>query len=611
MMKWITKICCLLMMLMMVLTDLKAGEKVLEEEFVNRQPVNISQSIAERGLLEIKFEFSEVDKPKPLFQEIEFSLVGVKLVGINIAEPVVTVEYNGKTDTLDAPNSSGLLDLTWVYSYTPKEPGVYTFKASLNVLSLGILDDVLTCEQALDVNGLMFVRNHNEPAVNISYPKETSQPSAQKIYFAMELEKEKMFDASNGLQLYWFSLPYSCKISDIFGLEGYNTKWVIQRYRGDKRAELGWQPTIPTFWVNMNQTAVLEANRGYVLALNLTESDFVDVESLRLYFPSETATFMEIPTVPVTSTVPGHECSIAGRELADSHWNIMGIASYYSIDMATNGRDIFLNNEAPNFFYKWLGQTDAYEVTDGTKFVYEPFYSYMVQYAGTINWANVAQAAVHASVSAQRANKVATFCINIAGAGNEDHTFIRLDDSGTKDYVINQDLLKISNGNLTQIYSLEDNYELAANVLPHREQTVMLGVNCPDDAIYTLSLVDVQKGYSVVLYDRLENVYTDLTATSYEFTQMAGCSNDRFEIRFSTELTVPTTVEEVNGVYILQKGWQVSVMGIQDGELLRVYDMNGHCVINESLSGDFSFSVPMAGVYVLEIQGKRQKMVCR
>lgn len=44
-----------------------------------------------------------------------------------------------------------------------------------------------------------------------------------------------MFDASNPLQLYWFSLPYSCKISDIFGLEGYNTKWVIQRYRGDKR----------------------------------------------------------------------------------------------------------------------------------------------------------------------------------------------------------------------------------------------------------------------------------------------------------------------------------------------------------------------------------------
>lgn len=52
-------------------------------------------------------------------------------------------------------------------------------------------------------------------------------------------------------------------------------------------------------------------------------------------------------------------------------------------------------------------------------------------------------------------------------------------------------------------------------------------------------------------------------------------------------------------------------MGIQYGELLRVYDMNGHCVINEPLSGDSSFSVPMAGVYVLEIQGKRQKIVCR
>lgn len=597
------------MLVMVIVANVNAKGNILsgdtDTSVVDRAEVET------RGLLEIKFDFGESNHLRSVFDTIDFNLLGVGLLGLEIASPVVTVKHNGKIETLEEL-SGGLIELTWKYSYVPKESGEYIFEASLDLLNIvGILDRTLTCEQTLYVNGLMFVRNHNEPAVNISYPKETPQPSAQKIYFAMELEKEKMFDASNPLQLYWFSLPYSCKISDIFGLEGYNTKWVIQRYRGDKRAELGWQPIIPTFWVNMNQTAVLEANRGYVLALNLTESDFVDAESLRLYFPSETATFMEIPTVPGISTVPGHECSIAGRESADSHWNSMGIASYHSIDMAKNGMDIFLNNEAPNFFYKWLGQTDAYEVTDGTKFVYEPFYSYMVQYAGTINWANVAQASVPASVHAQRANKVATFCINIAGAGNEDRTFIRLDDSGTKDYVINQDLLKISNGNLTQIYSLEDNYELAANVLPHREQTVMLGVKCPDDTIYTLSLADVQEGYSVVLYDRLENVYTDLTATSYEFTQMAGCSNDRFEIRFSTELTVPTTVEEVNGVYILQEGRQVSVMGTQDSEQLRVYDMNGHCVINEPLSGDFSFSVPMAGVYVLEIQGKRQKMVCR
>lgn len=134
----------------------------------------------------IEFKFSDVDNPKPLFQSIDFSVLGVGLVGIDIAKPEVIVEYNGKTETLET-SSSDIINLTWNYSYTPKEPGVYTFKASLRLLLVGLLE----CEQTLYVNGLMFVRNHNEPAVNISYPKETPQPSAQKIYFAMELEKEK------------------------------------------------------------------------------------------------------------------------------------------------------------------------------------------------------------------------------------------------------------------------------------------------------------------------------------------------------------------------------------------------------------------------------------
>lgn len=480
----------------------------------------------------------------------------------------------------------------------------------------------------VDAN-MMLVRNHNNKVNSFNITDADSYiDQIQHIYFVMELERDTLFNGDGSKKfshLFWFSLPYSCKISEIFGIEGYNKKWVIQRYRGDKRAELSWTTNIETFWANMNSTATLEPNRGYVLALNLTKEDFQDIGGksvLRLYFPSVEQNFtLSQSTINMKVAVPEHKCNVNGRDSVDSHWNVIGIPGFQPVNMKSysdqSGFDAFAGNEAPNFLYEWKGTHDAYEVVSGTFITYQHFYSYMVQFAGTIDWGQFTQGTTEttpAAVRAQRSQQAYrqdTYRINLTGEDADDRTFIRLSTDGTEGYVINQDLEKINNSQLAQIYTLGAGTRLAANTLPRETQTVPVGLNIPANGTYTLSLDENGQSITAILYDKWENVYTDLSRDSYEFTQMEGRCEDRFEIQFSAEPTVPTDVEESNTAFIRLDGRTLRIVGGNDGDNVAVYDMAGRCLLRTQLNADFCFEVPVSGVYVLDFQGKKQKVVIK
>ena len=241
----------------------------------------------------------------------------------------------------------------------------------------------------------------------------------------------------------------------------------------------------------------------------------------------------------------------------------------------------------------------------------------MVQFAGTIDWGQFTQgtpettpAAVRAQRS-QQAYRQDTYRINLAGEDAEDRTFIRLSTDGTDGYVTNQDLEKINNSQLAQIYTLGAGTRLAANTLPRETQAVSVGLNIPANGTYTLSLDENGQSVTAILYDKWENVYTDLSRDSYEFTQMEGRCEDRFEIQFSAEPTVPTDVEEANAAFIRLDGRTLRIVGGNDGDNVAVYDMAGRCLLRTQQTADFSFEIPVSGVYVLDIQGKKQKVVIK
>lgn len=515
---------------------------------------------------------------------------------------------------------------------------IYDFKKNRWVASwLPNLSDMTITEGMkihVDAN-MMLVRNHNNKVNSFNITDANSYiDQIQHIYFVMELERDTLFNNDGSRKfshLFWFSLPYSCKISEIFGIEGYNKKWVIQRYRGDMRAEHSWTTDIETFWANMKSTATLEAHRGYVLALNLSRNDFNEIKIddqgttkaiLRLYFPSVEENFKLSQSSSNTEVnVPAHECNVNGRDSVDSHWNVIGIPGFQSVNMKSysdqSGFDAFAGNEAPNFLYEWKGTHDAYEVVSGTSITYQHFYSYMVQFAGTIDWGQFTQGTSEttpAAVRAQRspqAYRQDTYRINLAGEDAEDRTFIRLSTDGTDGYVTNQDLEKINNSQLAQIYTLGAGTRLAANTLPRETQAVSVGLNIPANGTYTLSLDENGQSVTAILYDKWENVYTDLSRDSYEFTQMEGRCEDRFEIQFSAEPTVPTDVEEANAAFIRLDGRTLRIVGGNDGDNVAVYDMAGRCLLRTQQTADFSFEIPVSGVYVLDIQGKKQKVVIK
>lgn len=515
---------------------------------------------------------------------------------------------------------------------------IYDFKKNRWVASwLPNLSDMTITEGMkihVDAN-MMLVRNHNNKVNSFNITDANSYiDQIQHIYFVMELERDTLFNNDGSRKfshLFWFSLPYSCKISEIFGIEGYNKKWVIQRYRGDMRAEHSWTTDIETFWANMKSTATLEAHRGYVLALNLSRNDFNEIKIddqgttkaiLRLYFPSVEENFKLSQSSSNTEVnVPAHECNVNGRDSVDSHWNVIGIPGFQPVNMKSysvqSGFDAFAGNEAPNFLYEWKGTHDAYEVVSGTSITYQHFYSYMVQFAGTIDWGQFTQGTTEttpAAVRAQRSQQAYrqdTYRINLTGEDADDRTFIRLSTDGTEGYVTNQDLEKINNSQLAQIYTLGAGTRLAANTLPRETQTVTLGLNIPANGTYTLALNENGQSITAILHDKWENVYTDLSRDSYEFTQMEGRCEERFEIQFSAEPTVPTDVEEANAAFIRMDGRTLRIVGGNDGDNVAVYDMAGRCLLRTQLTADFSFEIPVSGVYVLDIQGKKHKVVIK
>ena len=515
---------------------------------------------------------------------------------------------------------------------------IYDFKKNRWVASwLPNLSDMTITEGMkihVDAN-MMLVRNHNNKVNSFNITDANSYiDQIQHIYFVMELERDTLFNNDGSRKfshLFWFSLPYSCKISEIFGIEGYNKKWVIQRYRGDMRAEHSWTTDIETFWANMKSTATLEAHRGYVLALNLSRNDFNEIKIddqgttkaiLRLYFPSVEENFKLSQSSSNTEVnVPAHECNVNGRDSVDSHWNVIGIPGFQPVNMKSysvqSGFDAFAGNEAPNFLYEWKGTHDAYEVVSGTSITYQHFYSYMVQFAGTIDWGQFTQGTTEttpAAVRAQRSQQAYrqdTYRINLTGEDADDRTFIRLSTDGTDGYVTNQDLEKINNSQLAQIYTLGAGTRLAANTLPRETQAVPVGLNIPANGTYTLSLDENGQSITAILYDKWENVYTDLSRNSYEFTQMEGRCEDRFEIQFSAEPTVPTDVEESSTAFIRLDGRTLRIVGGNDGDNVAVYDMAGRCLLRTQLNADFCFEAPVSGVYVLDFQGKKQKVVIK
>ena len=230
---------------------------------------------------------------------------------------------------------------------------------------------------------------------------------------------------------YYVSFPFDVHISEIFGAGNYGEDYIVQKYNGTKRAEIGWFAETETFWETMDKSEKLNKYEGYCVMLNRTPfndgnshvwKNKKSGSSVYLYFPS--ASHQEDWTINATDnvkiTVPAHQCNIdryftqdvgepypRNHKNTDSHWNMVGTPLFQNATAAEiapgplveEGDGYATQGTRLQYVYEWVNTDDIPNGTAVRKawkkgaqgenesdFVFMAMHSYLIQYAGPVTF---------------------------------------------------------------------------------------------------------------------------------------------------------------------------------------------------------------------------------
>ena len=400
---------------------------------------------------------------------------------------------------------------------------------------------------------------------------------------------------------YWVSFPFDVRISEVFGFGEYGEHWIMQYYDGEERAAKGCWIDSPTYWRFITDTTgndwtngVLKANKGYVLALTTDIADlniFQHTNKVSLYFPSTTLiSDINADVINTTVELEPYTCTIErnNRYLYDSNWHIIGIPSYANKNQTLKQSDLF-------YFYTYNTANNTYSVTTadprdseetvgGNDVTFKSMHSYMVQYAGTINWQEtwvLGGAKGLAAKTSDSEDQTHSLRLELQQSNTlADKTFIKLQDKAgiTDEFDLNIDLTKIINSG-ANIYTLAgtESIQLAGNVLPVKETVIPLGVVISAAGEYTFAMPDGTDGIVVELIDYETNTRTNMLLDNYTVNIGKGTFDNRFALhvkpnKVTTSLGDITSGSDsqvrkylIDGILYMQK----------DGVL---YDAQGHAI---------------------------------
>lgn len=509
-------------------------------------------------------------------------------------------------------------------------------------------NDVSGAEVTVDAN-FMLSRENDEVAKTVGMTTGNGKiVSINQMIAALTITRNAYNTRkSNGNYYYWVSLPYDVYVRDIYGISGYGKKWVVQRYRGDMRAKYGFLDTIETFWANMKQnaTAKMEANRGYVIRLQLTDEDFKEINGLSqvtLYFPSCNSADIQLKnsTTALQTSVSEHLCEVVEpngtpRKNWDSHWNVIGQPGLKTMKITSptsasgENEDEYIHY--PKYYYKWSwsgGQGDyTPTAVSGTDNAFKTMYAYMVQYGGeTITWQPNIET-IDPSLAPRRVkqNTEEDILISLTATAERevehivgedqhseyeqvtdfDRTLLTLSEQGTDNFVLNQDMSKTKSGKLN-IYTVFDKTNTAGKVIPMntKEVPVIVEINYENEVIFALDKEISKK--TITFVDYLEGTETILNSADYRISLSAGKYDKRFAIRISERTEIPTDIAENanNGdseIRLLRDGQQLYFEGLTQNETLRMFDATGKCLMSTTISNGEHFGVPSQGMYLLQV----------
>lgn len=410
-------------------------------------------------------------------------------------------------------------------------------------------------QYAIEAN-LLLTRKEDNDVAQITLKNDNSKISKlQKVVLVMQFNRDKQ----TGESQYKFSLPFDCRIKDIYGLPyGYMNSWGIQRYNGAERARTGWfEQDRPTFWEWMNYNDTLRAGEGYSLTVDRGNVGawYAEGEGAKyLFFPSMQTGFniTKLSAANAKVTYPDQPCNInlkypndpkdthhRDRRKYDSNWKLIGPKNYNNIKISSSniiGDSTYYLNK-PSFVYVLDKDGKEYISQSTTNFVFRAFFSYFVQFAGTITWQQYTQSETLKPApryAPQTTRKPAEFRIDLKDLNDNelDRTFVALSPIGTEGFDLNLDLTKIDVQH-PMIYTISENTDYAGNTLSLNTDTVALVVKTGTGGSYTIALPNENNDYDVVLVDKFEQQVNVLTPEGYPIQVEPGITRNRFCLVFA------------------------------------------------------------------------------
>ena len=453
---------------------------------------------------------------------------------------------------------------------------LYDFKTN-QMISAYVPDRKETEDIGHIKTNLMLIReeNNTETIHQLTFNTNNMEEIDQQAYGVLEFTHKTLREGSyNELsrRLYWISFPFDVRIEDAFGSLKYGTHWIIQTYNGKKRADNGLYYESESNWINNfnpndvynydateeedKSRGILRTGAGYVVALNLKnirrDFDLTTDSRMAIYFPSKEFIKKEIVKKgSVTIDVPAHACTKPGRDIYDSHWNVIGVPSYKSAGANFN-HPILTKNDV-KYYYRWLGEHDKYEPVSQSEVNFNTLFSYMVQYGGELYWENIVQEDWSTNNIAARKDvdnqKEYNLRLELQQNGNQsDRTYFTLqEDDVTALFDFNYDLCKITNAG-ANIYSFTSDatpIKVAGNVQPLAEDIVIpVGVVIDQAGDYTFSMPDGTAGIEVQLIDYQTNEKTNLLFGDYTINLPKGTFDNRFALLINPD-KVATSVDNI------------------------------------------------------------------
>ena len=396
---------------------------------------------------------------------------------------------------------------------------------------------------------------------------------------------------------HFLSLPFNTKVSDI-AVKADNY-WVVRTYDGQSRA----QGMMDATWLNLNREDIMKAGKGYILQ---TTND-KETKNVSFLFKSINDTRKNDMFTAEDVRVP-----LDTYEAAFAHnrsWNLTG--NPYPCFFDTRHID------TDGIITVWNGNGYSAYSLDDDQYVLMPFEAFFIQkpldaeditFRATGRQHDYVAMSEPSRVGARRMTANSDrqlYNFSLTNGEEIDHCRIVINALASPAYEIGKDAPKFlaENPRTAQLFSTEGGVRYAIDERPLGNGCIVLSILIPEEGDYTLSLENAPA--EALLVDALTGTRTLLSEDSYTFHAEAGTHEARFTVLLTDATDIPQ-VDVTDDGEVTVIGHEVTFHFILP-KRVRIVGANGMTYFDETTAN--GRVLLESGVYVVDIQGKKTKMV--